>query len=70
MSDSNIHNHDNVPVMLVGGPNQGIKGGRHLKYNGDSTANMLVAVLDKLGLPVDKVGTSTGKLDIDRLSEV
>jgi hypothetical protein len=70
MSDSNIHDHVNVPVMLVGGPNQGIKGGRHLKYNGVSTANLLVAVMDKLGLPVDRVGTSTGKLDIDRLSEV
>ena len=69
MSDSNIHDHVNVPVMLVGGPNQGIKGGRHLKYDGVSTANMLVAVMDKLGLPVDKVGTSNGKLDIDRLSE-
>ena len=39
-------------------------------YNGDSSANLLVAVMDKLGLPVDKIGTSTGKLDIDRLSEV
>ena len=70
MSDSNIHDPRNIPVLLVGGPNQGIKGGRHLKYNGDSSANLLVALMDKLGLPVDKVGHSSGKLDIDRLSEV
>ena len=70
MSDSNIHDPRNIPVMLVGGPNQGIKGGRHLKYNGDSSANLLVSVMDKLGLPNDKIGTSHGKLDIDRLSEV
>jgi hypothetical protein len=70
MSDSNIHDPRNIPVMLVGGPNQGIKGGRHLKYNGDSSANLLVSVMDKLGLPTDKIGTSHGKLDIDRLSEV
>ena len=70
MSDSNTHDPRNIPVMLVGGPNQGLKGGRHLKYNGDSSANLLVAVVDKLGLPIDKVGVSTGKLDIDRLSEI
>jgi hypothetical protein len=69
MSDSNIHDPYNIPVMLVGGPGQGIKGGRHLKYNGDCSANLLVSVMDKLGLPADSVGVSTGKLDIDRLSE-
>ncbi len=70
MSDSNLHAQTGVPVMLVGGPNQGIKGGRHLKYDGDSTANLLMAVMDKLGLPTDHVGTSKNRLDIDRLSEV
>ena len=59
-----------IQLMLVGGPNQGIKGGRHLKYDGDSTANLLMAVMDKLGLPTDHVGTSKNRLDIDRLSEV
>jgi hypothetical protein len=53
--------------MLVGGSNQQIKGGRHLKYNGDCSANLLVSVMDKLGLPVARVGASTGKLDIDTL---
>jgi hypothetical protein len=69
MSDSNIHDPHNIPVLLVGGPNQRIKGGRHLKYDGDSSANLLVSVMDKLRLPIDKVGLSTGKLDVDRLSE-
>jgi hypothetical protein len=67
MSDSNLHSPINVPVMLVGGSNQQIKGGRHLKYNGDCSANLLVSVMDKLGLPVARVGASTGKLDIDTL---
>jgi len=70
ISDSNVHSALDIPHVLVGGPNQGIKGGRQLIYKGDSTANVLVAVMDKLGLPVDQVGASTGKLDIDRLSEV
>ncbi len=70
MSDSNLHAQTDIPVMLVGGPNQGIKGGRHLKYNGESSADLLVAVMDKLGLPTDKVGQSQRALDLDRLSEV
>ncbi|HEX2800605.1 MAG TPA: DUF1552 domain-containing protein, partial [Phenylobacterium sp.] len=67
MSNSNLHDPRNIPVMLVGGPNQRIKGGRHLKYEGESSANLLVTVTDKLGIPVDQIGVSTGKLDIDRV---
>ncbi|HVY34788.1 MAG TPA: DUF1552 domain-containing protein [Caulobacteraceae bacterium] len=66
MSDSNVHSPVGIPVMLVGGPNQGIKGGRHLKYDGDSSANLLVAVMDKLGLPAGRIGASRGKLDLDQ----
>jgi hypothetical protein len=66
MSDSNVHDPRNIPIMLVGGPEQQIKGGRHLKYAGDSTANLLVTLMDKLGAPVDTVGSSQGKLDIDK----
>jgi hypothetical protein len=69
MSDSNVHSPVGIPVMLVGGKKQNITGGRHLAYKGDCSANLLVSVMDKLELPVDKVGVSTGKLDIDRLSE-
>ncbi|HVY33799.1 MAG TPA: DUF1552 domain-containing protein [Caulobacteraceae bacterium] len=68
MSDSNLHSPIGIPVMLVGGPNQGIKGGRHLMFDGDCSANLLVTVMDKLGMPVDRVGASTGKLDIDKLA--
>jgi len=68
MSDSNAHAQNNIPVLLVGGPAQQVAGGRHLKYTGDSSANLLVSVMDKLGVPVARVGTSQHELDIDRLS--
>jgi hypothetical protein len=70
MGDSNLHAQTDIPVMLVGGPNQGIKGGRHLRYEGDSSANLLVTVMDKLGVPVDHVGSGRVALDIDRTSDV
>ena len=41
-----------------------IKGGRYLRYaKGTPLANMHVTVLDKLGMKVEKLGDSTGRLD-------
>ena len=31
-------------------------------------ANLLVTIMDKMGVPVEKVGGSTGKLNVDTLS--
>jgi hypothetical protein len=70
MSDSNAHDQTNIPVLLVGGPEQQIKGGRHLKYAGDPSPNLLVSLMDKMGVPVERVGASRGELDIDRLSGI
>jgi hypothetical protein len=69
MSDSNAHDPENLPILLLGGSKR-MKGGRHLKYSGDSAANLLVTVMDKVGVPVEHVGTSTGELDIDALSGI
>ena len=33
-------------------------------------ANLLVTLMDKMGVPVDKVGGSTGKLPLDTLSGI
>ena len=69
MSNSNIHLHKNLPMLLVGGAGF-VKGGRHVKYPGQKSANLLMAIVDKMGVPVDHVGESTGKLDIETLSGV
>jgi hypothetical protein len=71
ISNSNAHAGDNLPIMLVGGGAGRLKGGRHLKYDEEpSMANLLVTILDKLDVPIDKVGGSTGRLAIDTLSGV
>ena len=63
MSNSNIHNHNPLPVLLAGGANGRIKGGRHLKYAENTPmANALVSVLNRAGIPQDRVGDSTGPL--------
>jgi hypothetical protein len=70
LSDSNLHVHDKLPLILVGGGAGHLKGGRHLKYAGDPTANLMLTIMDKLGVPIEKLGVSTGKLAIDTLSGV
>jgi len=68
MSDSNSHNHSNLPMLLLGGGSGQLKGGRHVKYAKDTpAANLLVTVMDKLGVPIDHIGDADGKLNIDTL---
>lgn len=63
MSNSNIHNHNPLPTLLAGGGAGTLKGGRHLKYPEDTTmSNLLLTILNKVGVPTDKVGDSTNAL--------
>ena len=71
ISNSNAHSGDNLPIVLVGGGAGKLKGGRHLHYeNKPLMANLLVTLMDKLDVPIDKIGGSTGKLPIDPLPGV
>jgi hypothetical protein len=65
LSDGNQHNHTDLPVILAGGASGRLKGGRHIR-NAKNTAmaNLLVAVLDKLEVPTDKFGDSTGEVSL------
>ncbi len=65
MSDGNKHNHDPLPVLLAGGASGQLKGGRHLRYAKHTTmSNLLLSMLDKVGVPMQSFGDSTGKLEI------
>jgi hypothetical protein len=69
ISNSNRHSGDNLPLLVVGGGAGRLKGGRHLAYTDKPTmANLLVTLMDKMDVPVDHIGGSTGKLPIDTLS--
>ncbi len=71
ISNSNAHSGDNLPVMVVGGGAGRLKGGQHLVYTDKPTmANLLVTLMDKLDVPVEKLGGSTGRLPIDTLSGI
>jgi hypothetical protein len=65
MSNSNAHAPSDLPLVLVGGGAGQLKGGRHLRFRVDTpVANLHLSILDKLGMPVEKLGDSTGKLDL------
>jgi hypothetical protein len=71
ISNSTRHSGINLPLVLVGGGSGTLKGGQHLKYTDKPTiANLLVTLMDKQGVPVEKIGGSTGKLPIDTISGV
>ena len=63
ISDGDRHNHDNLPILLAGKGAGTIQTGRHITYaNGTPMNNLFVSMLDRLGVPVEHLGDSNGKL--------
>ena len=71
ISNSNQHSGENLPILVAGGGAGRLKGGRHLSYKEKpSLGNLLVTLMDKLDVPVERMGGSTGRLQIDTLPGV
>ncbi len=64
LSESNIHTHDDLPIVLAGGANGQLKGNRHLVYPKETPLNNLfLNMFDLAGMPhIDGFGDSTGRL--------
>jgi hypothetical protein len=62
MSNSDRHNQFPLPTAFIGGGCGKLKGGQHLRYPDHTPlANALLTMLDRAGVPLDKVGDSTQK---------
>ena len=69
ISNSTQHSGEDLPVAVMGGGAGRLQGGRHLTYSDRPTmANLLVTLMDKFDVPVERIGGSTGALPIDTLS--
>ena len=69
ISNSDRHTHGPLPAFLVGGGTGTLKGGRHLVYPEHTPlTNLQLTLLNKLGVPVEKLGDSNGQFK--ELSEV
>ena len=64
LSESNLHTHDDLPILLAGNAGGRVKGNRHLVYpNATPLNNLFLNMFDISGMPhVDKFGDSTGRL--------
>ena len=64
LADGNSHSHADLPLVLAGGGDGSIKGGRYLVYpKGTPMTNLLLTLLDKAGVHPEKIGDSNGRLE-------
>ena len=63
ISNGNTHSHLDLPTLLLGGAGGRLKGGRYVRYSDLPMANLHLSLLDVFGLPVERFGDSTGRLD-------
>jgi hypothetical protein len=56
ISDGNRHNHDDLPVLLAGGKNLGIRGGRHVMYDKKPIASLYLSLIHAMGATATQFG--------------
>ena len=63
ISDGNLHLHDNLPMIVLGGKVAKLKAGHHVRYpQATPLANLYLTLFDQLGIKLDTLGDSTGRL--------
>ena len=63
ISDGNRHLHVNLPILLAGGAAGRLRGGRHVRVVDETPlTNLQLTLLDKVGVPTEQLGDSTGQL--------
>jgi hypothetical protein len=66
LGDGNLHRHNDLPVLMAGRLHGKFQTGYHFDYTPDTPmSNLLVTMLDHAGVPIAKVGDSTGQLLLD-----
>jgi hypothetical protein len=69
MGDGNLHRHVNLPCLLVGRQGGALRTGEHLVYPDETPmTNLLLTLLDRVGVSVDAIGDSSGRLAPDHIS--
>jgi len=65
LSVPTVHSQHDLPIIIAGGAAGRVAGGRYIAYPGDTTplTNLYLTMLDKVGVPTEKLGDSTGKLN-------
>jgi hypothetical protein len=65
MSNSNAHDHNNLPVFIAGGGSGKYAGNRHITTPaGTPMANLFLSMAEKEGIALPSFGDSTGPLEV------
>ena len=65
ISDGDRHNHDDLPILLLGKGGGSVESGRHLTFAKDTPLmNLYLSLFDRMGAPTERFGDSTGRLKI------
>jgi hypothetical protein len=63
LCDGNCHSHNDLPLQ-AGKGNGSLKPAHHIEYaKGTPMANLFFSLLDKMKVPPEKLGDSTGQLE-------
>ncbi|MEY3175274.1 MAG: hypothetical protein RLZZ436_3188 [Planctomycetota bacterium] len=64
MGNPNLHDHQNLPVIVAGGAAGNHRGGRHIRYSVPTPlANLHLTLLDRVGLALESFADSNGRMD-------
>lgn len=64
LADGNRHSHEDLPTLIAGTGGGYIKAGRRIVYRKETPmSNMFLTMMDRMGVPAEHFGDSTGKLD-------
>jgi hypothetical protein len=64
LSNPNLHAHYDLPLAVIGGPIRA-DGGRHLVFREETPmTNLLLGLLDKVGVQAEKLGDSNGRVAV------
>ena len=62
--DGDRHNHDQLPVIVAGRARGTFSPGRHIALGNETPmTNLYLSMLDRMGVPAERIGDSTGRLE-------
>jgi hypothetical protein len=69
LSDGNRHLHDDLPTLLIGRGGGSFKPGRRVLVRKETPmSNFHLTLMDRMGVPMENFGDSSGRLDFDSLA--
>jgi hypothetical protein len=63
LSDANKHSHNNLPAIVAGRGGGSLRAGQHIALSEPAPmTNLYLSLVQRMGLPVERIGDSTGAL--------